>query len=109
MADCASFDDSPYPAADGRCAASFLTCLGCTNARIHPGHHSRLAHLHHAMTNLRSVMAAGAWDADWGESHARLEDLKRKLGEGIWKQALADVTDDDRRIINHLLMGDLDK
>jgi hypothetical protein len=109
MADCTSFDDSPYPSADGRCAASFLTCLGCTNARIHPGHHSRLGHLHHALTNLRSVMTAGAWEADWGESYARLEDLKHKLGQGIWKQALADVTDADRRIIDHLLMGDLDK
>lgn len=108
-ADCASFDHSPYPDTNGRCAASFLTCLGCINARIHPGHHSRLAHLHHAMTNLRSVMAAAAWEADWGESHARLDDLKHKLGLSIWNQALADVTDDDRRIINHLLMGDLDK
>lgn len=108
-ADCSNFHDGPYPAADGRCAASFLTCLGCTNARIHPGHHSRLAHLHHGLTNLRSVMATGAWEADWGEAHARLEDLRSKLGEGIWNRAIADTTDHDRRIIDHLLRGDLDQ
>jgi hypothetical protein len=47
-ADCADFEHSPYPAPDGGCGASFLMCLGCTNARVHPGHHGRLAHLHHA-------------------------------------------------------------
>lgn len=47
-ADCGDFDNSPWPAPDGGCGASFLACLGCPNARVRPGHHARLAHLHGA-------------------------------------------------------------
>ncbi|WP_165959568.1 hypothetical protein [Nonomuraea longispora] len=48
------------------------------------------------------------WSRDRGEAHARLEDLKAKLGEGIWRQALARVTDADRTLIADLLTGELD-
>lgn len=108
-ADCGDFDNSPYSKTEGRCDASFLTCLGCVNAHIHPGHHPRLAHLHRALTNLRSVMPPAAWEADWGNAHARLEDLKHRLGEGIWAAAVSRVTADDHTLIDHLLTGDLDR
>ena len=52
-ADCSGYHDSPYPSPDGGCGASFLTCLACPNARVHPGHHPRLAHLHEALASLR--------------------------------------------------------
>ncbi|MGW5789176.1 hypothetical protein ACWEV3_01095 [Saccharopolyspora sp. NPDC003752] len=107
-ADCSDFNNSPYPAPGGGCGASFLMCLACTNAHVHPGHHARLAHLHRALSNLRSVLEPAAWDADWGDAHARLEDLKDRLGEGIWAQALSKVTDADRDLIDHLLTGALD-
>jgi hypothetical protein len=55
--DCSSVRDSPWPAPDGGCGASFLICLACPNARVHPGHHPRLAHLHEALASLRSVLA----------------------------------------------------
>jgi len=106
-ADCGDFDNSPWPAPDGGCGASFLTCLGCPNARVHPGHHARLAHLHDALTNLRSVLPPATWETDWGDSHARLTDLKAKLGAGQWAHALARVTDRDRALINDLLTGAL--
>jgi len=106
-ADCRDFEDGPYPGPDGRCGASFLACLGCTNARIHPGHHSRLAHLHHALTNLRSAMHPALWQADWGDTHARLEHLSRRLGPAAWTKALSEVTDDDRDLIDDLLTGGL--
>lgn len=108
-ADCKNFDDSPYPGPDGRCSASFLMCLGCTNARIHPGHHARLAHLHHALANLRSVMPSNSWEADWGQAYARLEALKSSLGQGVWTHAKARASDDDRRLIDLLLGGNFDK
>ncbi|MEU3168011.1 hypothetical protein [Streptosporangium sp. NPDC006930] len=107
-ADCHDYDNGPYPAPGGGCGASFLMCLGCENARVHPGHHSRLTHLHHALSNLRSILAPQAWSRDWGEAHERLEDLKTKLGEGIWRLALARVTDADRALIADLLTGELD-
>jgi hypothetical protein len=107
-ADCAGFDSGPYPRSDGSCGASFLMCLGCTNAHIHPGHHPRLAHLHHALSNLRSVIPPTTWATDWGDAHARLEHLKHSLGEPIWHQALSRVSADDRGLIDHLLTGHLD-
>lgn len=106
-ADCRDFEHGPYPGADGRCGASFLACLGCTNARIHPGHHSPLAHLQQALTNLRSAMNPALWQADWGDTHARLDHLSRRLGPAAWAKALTDVTDDDRELIDDLLTGGL--
>jgi hypothetical protein len=107
-ADCGDYDHSPYPSPDGGCGASFLMCLGCTNAHIHPGHHPRLAHVHHALANLRSVLPHGTWETDWADAYARLGDLKRKIGDGVWAQGLARVTETDREIINDLLTGALD-
>jgi hypothetical protein len=83
-------------------------CLACPNAHVHPGHHPRLAHLHDALTSLRSVLPPAAWDADWGDAHARLEDLRQRLGGGLWAQGLSRVTDADRELIGHLLTGALD-
>ncbi|MET7296951.1 hypothetical protein ABZS79_33470 [Streptomyces griseoloalbus] len=107
-ADCHDYEHSPFTGQGEGCRASFLLCMGCINARIHPGHHARLAHLHRALTHLRSAQSPTMWEADWGESHARLEDLKRRLGEPVWAQALARVTDADRDLIDCLLTGVLD-
>ncbi|WP_327353141.1 hypothetical protein [Streptomyces sp. NBC_01304] len=107
-ADCSDFDHGPYPAPDGGCGASFLMCLGCENASVHPGHHPRLTHLHHALGNLRSVLPTRTWAKDWGDAHAQLDDLKVKLGDGTWEQGLARVTDADRDLIDLLLNGSLD-
>ncbi|MGV9387411.1 hypothetical protein ACWDRB_67420 [Nonomuraea sp. NPDC003707] len=107
-ADCHDYDNGPYPTPGGGCGASFLMCLGCKNARVHPGHHSRLAHFHQALSNMRSVLAPTTWGRDWGDTHTRLEDLKAKLGDGIWHRALAGVTDTDCVLIADLLNGELD-
>jgi hypothetical protein len=105
--DCSDFDNG-IVATPGGCGASFLMCLACQNARVHPGHHARLAHLHAALVNLRSVLPPAGWEADWGDTHARLADLKSKLGAGLWAQALTRVTAGDRDLIDHLLTGVLD-
>ncbi|MFI0424041.1 hypothetical protein [Spongiactinospora sp. 9N601] len=107
-ADCRDYDNSPYPAPGGGCGASFLMCLACENARVHPGHHCRLAHLHQALSNLRSTLPPTAWSRDWHDPHARLEDLRSKLGEGIWRRSLATVSDADRALIADLLSGELE-
>ncbi|MEU1040946.1 hypothetical protein [Streptomyces sp. NPDC005907] len=106
--DCHDYDNSPYPGTGGGCGASFLMCLACPNARIHPAHHSRLAHLHHALDNLRTALDPGQWHRQWENGHARLEHLKGQLGTAVWTRALADVTDTDRDLIALLLNGDLD-
>jgi hypothetical protein len=105
---CSGVRGSPWPAGDGGCGASFLMCLACPNARVHPGHRPRLAHLHEALASLRSVLPPAAWAADWRDAHDRLEDLKERIGDGPWAQAVAQVTDADRAIVGHLLTGNLD-
>ncbi|MEU9191091.1 hypothetical protein AB0D14_42690 [Streptomyces sp. NPDC048484] len=106
-ADCHDYANSPYPGPGGGCSASFLMCLACLNARIHPAHHSRLAHLHHALDNLRTALDPGHWQRQWEYGHARLEHLKGQLGAAVWTRALANVTDTDRELIALLLNGDL--
>lgn len=108
-ADCADPASSPFATSpeDG-CTASFLMCLACPNAHVHPGHHARLAHLHQALTNLRSVLPSKTWRRDWAEHHGRLEDLKTRLGDPLWEQALSQLTDTDRGLVDHLLVGVLD-
>jgi hypothetical protein len=104
---CSGTRGSPWSAGDGGCGASFLMCLACPNARVHPGHHPRLAHLHEALASLRSVLPPAAWAADWRDAHDRLEDLKEQVGHAGWAQAMAQVTDADRAIVGHLLTGNL--
>lgn len=82
-------------------------CLACPNARVHPGHHPRLAHLHEALGSLRSVLPPAAWVADWRDAHDRLEDLRQRIGDCLWAQALTRVTDADRDLIGYLLNGSL--
>jgi hypothetical protein len=108
-ADCHDVEHSPFTAHGVSCGASFLLCLACPNARIHPGHHSRLAYLHQVLDSLRSVMEPGQWDADWHSTHGRLAHLKSELGDLVWNKALADVTLADRDLISHLLKGDFDQ
>lgn len=108
-ADCADPTSSPFAKGpDKGCTASFLMCLACPNAHVHPGHHARLAHLHQALTNLRSVLPANTWHRDWAQHHGRLEELKARLGEPLWAQALSQLSDADRVLVDHLLQGVLD-
>ncbi|MET9086425.1 hypothetical protein ABZX77_31870 [Streptomyces sp. NPDC004237] len=106
-ADCSDAEASPWPAPAGGCGASFLLCLACRNAHVHPGHHPRLVLLHQSMQELRSVLPKPVWRRDWSDHHARLDDLKRRIGPGGWAHALTRITDTDRTIIDHLLAGDL--
>jgi hypothetical protein len=106
-ADCCAYHDSPFPLPDGSCGASFLICLACPNARVHPGHHPRLAHLNEALGNLHSILPPAEWAANWRDAHDRLEDLRERLGDGLWARALARVTDADRELVSHLLTGTL--
>lgn len=107
IADCEDLDTGPVPAAAGGCAASFLMCLGCGNAHVHPGHHPRLVHVHKSLSALRSALPASVWDADWADIHARLEDLKRKVGVAAWAAAQSRVTTADVELVNLLLAGDM--
>jgi hypothetical protein len=107
-ADCSGHENSPYGTPGTACKASFLLCTACPNARIHPKHHSRLAYLHRAVSGLRSVLGDETWVPEWGDPFMRLEDLKRRLGDGVWANALTNVTASDKEVINNLLEGKYD-
>ncbi|MFG2532532.1 hypothetical protein [Streptomyces sp. NPDC048516] len=106
-ADCADETASPWPDAKGGCGADFLLCLACPNARVHPGHHPRLAHLHQKLHSLRSVLPDRTWNEHWREHVLRLEDLRDKVGPAAWNAALARVNDEDRALVHLLVKGDL--
>ncbi|MES9587552.1 hypothetical protein ABWK57_01425 [Streptomyces sp. NPDC094045] len=107
-ASCSDFEHSPFTPPGAGCGASFLLCTACPNARVAPVHHPRLAHLHAALGNLRSVLDPATWMADWYDAYARLEDLRQRLGTEVWKQAQQRVSDWDRQIIDDLLNGYFD-
>ncbi len=106
--DCSDFEHSPFSPAGQSCAASFLLCTACPNARVTPAHHPRLAHLLKALDNLRGVVEPTVWEADWADAHARLANLRGQLGAPVWQSALDAVTSTDRTVIDQLLNGDFD-
>ncbi|WP_406529514.1 hypothetical protein [Streptomyces sp. I8-5] len=105
---CTDYDNSFFTPPGSGCGASFLLCTACPNARVHPGHHARLAYLHLALESLRTVLEPTRWDADWSDAHARLEDLKGRLGKALWTASLAEATAEDRMVVDHLLNGHYD-
>lgn len=107
-ANCADYENSPFGTQGIGCTVSFLMCTACPNARIHPKHHPRLAHLHRSLASLRSALGEESWAADWGNPFLRLEDLRLRLGDQVWATALANVTASDREIVGRLLEGQYD-
>ncbi|WSQ82717.1 hypothetical protein OG725_37090 (plasmid) [Streptomyces sp. NBC_01213] len=106
-ADCEDEDSSPWPSPTGGCGASYLLCLGCANAHVHPGHHPRLALLHQHLDGLRSAVDNRTWHRDWLDHFLRLEDLRDRIGPTAWNAALLRVNDNDRTLIQLLINGDL--
>ncbi|RSN53993.1 hypothetical protein DMH12_17200 [Streptomyces sp. WAC 04229] len=108
LADCADFAHSPLMPGTEGCRASFLLCTACPNARVHPGHHPRLAYLQRAIDSLRPVLPAEVWEAEWRDPVLRLADLRARVGESSWLRARAAVTADERAVIDALMKGHLD-
>lgn len=106
-ADCADEETSPWPDPKGGCGADFLLCLSCENSRVHTGHHPRLALLRRQLISLRSSWPEKLWRKRWDEHLQRLDDLRTKVNESTWDAALAQITDRDQMIVDHLLKGDL--
>ncbi|MFG3023374.1 hypothetical protein ACGFZQ_33320 [Streptomyces sp. NPDC048254] len=105
---CTDYHHSPFTGSGSGCRASFLLCTACPNARVTPIHHPRLAHLHQGIEGLRTVLDPAVWSADWGNAHARLDDLQNRLGPHVWREALSRVTAADREAIEQLLNGHYD-
>jgi hypothetical protein len=73
---CLDFNSSPYASHSGQsCPASFLTCLGCSNAVATPGHLPRLVALSDALERIGSAVSREVWLEDYANHYARLVDL----------------------------------
>ncbi|ELP65848.1 hypothetical protein PV735_37740 [Streptomyces turgidiscabies] len=106
-ADCTDEQASRWPAPGGGCGADFLACLACENARVHTGHHPRLAVLHQDLHSLRGTLPGRHWAATWDTFMHRLEDLRERVGESAFDHAGQQATERDHMIVKLLVKGDL--
>jgi hypothetical protein len=106
---CSDNTHSPFGVLGFSCRASFLMCLACPNAIIMPRHRGRIAYLHAAISELRGTLGAEAWRSQWEQHFNRLEHVRTAYcTDGEWQQALTQVGDIDKAVVDHLLRGRLD-
>ena len=106
---CLDFTHSPFAENDVNCPASFLACLGCSNAVATPEHVPRLVGLRSAMERLASAITQTVWDEDYAATHARLTDLlESNTTPEQQSQAVSKLSDDDAEVISRLLSRGLD-
>ena len=73
---CLDFTNSPFAESAGqRCPASFLACMGCSNAVATPAHLPRLVALADALERTGSAVTREVWLEDYANHYARLTDL----------------------------------
>jgi hypothetical protein len=107
---CLDFKHSPFSEREGQaCPASFLACLGCTNAIATPTHLPRLVALFDALERIASVVTSAVWAEDYSRYQAQLSDL---LGANTTPEqrdaARGAVSDADEDLIFRLLTRGLD-
>ena len=107
---CTGYHASPFSEPGEPCRASFLACTACQNAVVTPRHLPRLAYLHQALGELRTVLGQEIWQQDWGASFQRLHDLISgpHFTSTEWDDALRQVTAVDRDRVNQLLRRSFD-
>ena len=107
---CMDFEHSPFAEREGEpCRASFLTCLGCSNAVATPAHLPRLVALSGALERIGSAVTPTVWDEDYAVHHTRLTELL-EMNTTVEQRAAAkrDVTAADEAAILRLLARELD-
>ncbi|MBX7546921.1 hypothetical protein K1Y78_02580 [Streptomyces sp. tea 10] len=104
-ASCTGYRNSPFGEAGSPCRASFLMCTACPNAVITLRHLPRLAYLHDVLGELKAVLEPAVWDQDWRDPYLRLCGLKAApdFTDTEWTDALNDVTETDKAMIDQLL------
>ncbi|MGH3633748.1 MAG: hypothetical protein ACRDTS_06575 [Mycobacterium sp.] len=107
---CLDFAHSPFAdRADRTCRASFLMCLGCSNAVATPAHLPRLVALGDALERIGSAVSSAVWDEDYASHHRRLIDLlTSNTTPQEREQARQQVTDADEAAVMRLLSRGLD-
>ncbi|WP_158991291.1 hypothetical protein [Streptomyces griseus] len=104
-ASCSDYRNSPFGEAGSPCRASFLMCTACPNAVVTPRHLPRLAYLYEVLGELKAVLDAAVWDQDWRAPYLRLSGLRAApdFTDTEWKDALGDVTAEEKAMIDQLL------
>ena len=108
-AGCTDTLQSPFSPWGVPCEASFLLCLACSNAVVMPRHLPRLAYLYECLVVIRGSIAPERWERIWAANFARLHSLRTEhYSESQWVQALDQVADVDRALVDQLLRGEFD-
>lgn len=106
---CTRSYESPFSSWGVACTASFLLCLACQNAVVMPKHIGRIAYLYQCLSNRRDSIPPDQWESEWSAHYGRLHNLRTEhYSEGQWQQALDNLTESDRALVDHLLKGNLD-
>ena len=101
---CTDVTHSPYTEPGLACTASFLLCLACPNAVATRRHLPRLAYLHQALGDLRTVAEPAVWEHDWSEHFLRLDTIRAtRVTAAEWAGASAAATPGERDLIDRML------
>lgn len=108
---CLDFASSPFATdADDGCPASFLACLGCSNAVATPSHVPRLVALEKALERIYSAVSPDIWSEDYASHYARLEDvLNANTTPKQREHAIRQLTTEDETMLDRLLSRGLDQ
>lgn len=108
---CLDFGASPFAKeTDDGCPASFLACLGCSNAVATPSHIPRLVALSKALERICSAVTSEVWAEDYASHYARLNDvLVSNTTSEQRVHALRQMTTEDEAMLNRLLSRGLDE
>lgn len=108
---CLDFASSPFATdADDGCPASFLACLGCSNAVATPSHVPRLVALAKTLERIYSAVSPDIWSEDYASHYARLMDvLAANTTPKQREHAMRQVTTEDETMLDRLLSRGLDQ
>ena len=104
---CIDHEHGPHSPDGAPCTASFLLCLGCSNARSEPRHIPVQALLWQRIEARRLELPAKQWERRFGVAEERLDDLLCAQRADV-KTMAAQATDRDLQMIEALLDGKYD-
>ena len=108
LASCTDHLTSPHGEAGQPCPASFLTCLGCANARALPHHLPVQLAVRDRIRALRPHMDAALWRFRYEQTLDRLDDIAGHYTSAETEQARRALTPHRQRLVDDLIDGRMD-
>lgn len=108
MNSCVDNDHSPYSPPGSPCGASFMLCLGCSNARAEPRHLPIQLLVLAEIEARREEMEALAWATRFALPHARLLYLFAQYPAATVEASRGKETEADKALVARFLGRELD-